>query len=90
MAHKSYREESKKDWGTGNQDALSLEQIQLGALLRIADATEAMAKNYIRMQDDLEYYKKHYREQKIEIAHLSRSNRALKGHFRRLKKQNKL
>ena len=45
---KNYKQESRKDWGT-NQDSelLSIEQINLGAILRIADATEAMAKNRI-------------------------------------------
>lgn len=36
--------------------------IQLGCLMRIANATEAMATEYTRMQRDLEYYKKWYAE----------------------------
>ena len=45
---KSYRKESEKDYGTYDNDELSREQIKLGALLRIADATELMAKNYVQ------------------------------------------
>lgn len=38
---------SKRHWGsTENSDKLSIEQIQTGCLQRIADATEAMAKNF--------------------------------------------
>lgn len=47
---KKYREESRKGWGT-NDDGLSIEQVKLGAILRIADATELMAKRHQELVD---------------------------------------
>ncbi|MFA5849964.1 MAG: hypothetical protein WC833_08775 [Bacteroidales bacterium] len=87
MPQKNYRDESRKNWVKVQTDnaTLSNEELQFGAILRIADATEAMAKNYVQMQGDLDYYKKGYKEQQAEIARLVKSNSAYKGHFRRLK-----
>ena len=51
-SHKGYREVSRCDWGRSHEEGAPLNKtfnnadIQLGALLRIADATEAMAKNW--------------------------------------------
>lgn len=42
----TYRKESRKDWYRAGQLKPGIEQIQLGCLQRIADATEAMANNY--------------------------------------------
>jgi hypothetical protein len=57
MAFKNYRDASKENWGkddpyTKNPEdiGLNLDQINTGAFLRIADATEAMAKNHIELQ----------------------------------------
>lgn len=87
MAFKSYRDSSRVNYGT-NDDAksLTLEQINTGSLLRIADATELMAKNHIQLQNDLDWYKKRYPEQREEIAHLNNRIRSLKGVITRLKK----
>ena len=46
MPWKSYRAESRKDYGCEMEDGATLEQTNTGALLRIADATELMAKNW--------------------------------------------
>lgn len=85
MAFKSYREHSKTDWGTDGKP--NLEQIQAGAILRIADATEKMASNYVRMESDLAMYKRRYNDEKAVTARLQRSNNALRGHINRMKKQ---
>lgn len=86
MTHRSYRKESKKDWGTRNSDGLSLEQINTGCLLRIADASEAMAKNHQKLIDDLDYYKRRYEESSKGIEVLFRRIAGLKGYIKRLKK----
>lgn len=54
MTVKSYRTESKDDWGTTSEGPLTLEQINTGALLRIADAVEVMAKRYVDLIMDKE------------------------------------
>ncbi len=60
--------------------------IQLGCLMRIADATEKMASNYQRMENDLAMYKRWYEQEVVSVKRLMRSNNALKGHLNRIKK----
>jgi hypothetical protein len=52
---------------------------------RMADVAEAVAKDYLQLQTDLEFYKKTYREKSDEIKIPKNSNRGLKGHITRLK-----
>ena len=96
----SYKQESKTDYGMvrnvlndGNTQSATKEQINLGSLQRIADAaerqataTELMATKYRQMERDLEYYRKAYQEQTARIAHLLKSNAALRGVINRMKK----
>lgn len=89
MEFKYYRAESKKDYGT-HSEKLSIEQIQTGALLRIADAVELMAQNYTAMQNDVKFYKERCNQLRVEIERLNRKNAALRGHLTKLKTKNKL
>jgi hypothetical protein len=50
----------------------SLDQIKVSALLRIADATELMAKNHSDMQSDLDYLKKKYHNALLENSQLKK------------------
>jgi hypothetical protein len=76
-----------KDLSRGSFSADNqISNIGISALMRIADATEIMAKNYVKMQNDLDYCNRRIREQNEEIAGLKRSNAALKGHLTRYKK----
>lgn len=83
MAWKSYKDESRVDWGTGN--IMTIEQINTGALLRIADAVEKMAQNYDGLIRDRDYYKRESRERGLTIDRLKKSNAALRGHLKRRK-----
>lgn len=88
MPFKSYRKESRKDWGeTNDSSLLTIEQINTGAMLRIADATEAMAKNYVALQAEAERYKRWYEEERRESASLRRRNIALRGQITKLRKR---
>ena len=87
MSHKSYREESRKNYGQSGGGNLTLEQITCGALLRMADATETMAKNHIKMQSDLDYYKRLSENRADRVASLERSNAALRGTITKLKRK---
>lgn len=51
MGNLNYKEESRKDWSRISPDGVKMSEdgIQLGAILRIADATEAMAKNHTEL-----------------------------------------
>jgi hypothetical protein len=52
-----YKDESRKDWSVLKEKASSAtnDDLKLGAILRIADATELMAKNFIALQKENEY-----------------------------------
>lgn len=78
------KELSRQNW---NVEGSTIENINAGSLQRIADATEAMAKNYVSMQNDLDYYKRMYRTHTDEIARLNRSRAALQAWITRLKNQ---
>jgi len=87
MAFKNYRDESRKIWGNqfAEGENLSLEQINTGAILRIADATEKMVAKYTQMERDLECYKLEYKKLRSDIEKLNRSKSALSGHLKRIK-----
>lgn len=83
MATESLRARSKRDYQTDNS---SLEHLRTGAILRIADATERMASNYINLQDDRDRYSKWYYEEQERRQGLERSNSSLRGQITKLKK----
>lgn len=85
---KYYKEQSRLNWYT-EDEKLSLEQINTGALLRIADATEKMASNYIALQNDRDYYKRRYQEEQASKERMSRRINALKGVITKMKKKSK-
>lgn len=51
----------------------SLDQIKVSALLRIADATESMAKNYTEMQSDIDSLKKRNIALSLENSQLKKT-----------------
>jgi len=85
--HRSYAKESRSNWGTSSSDALSIEQITLGATLRIADATEAMAKSHTALIEEKERYKRWHEEKSAAYDRLERSYRAVRGHLTRIKRE---
>lgn len=82
---KSYKEQSKANWGIFQDEGLNINQIQLGAILRIADASEKMASNYVKLENDLKFYKDRYESGQKDIEKLRRSNAALRGVIKRMK-----
>jgi hypothetical protein len=83
MATQSLRERSKLDY-TSNYD--SLNDLNTGALLRIADATEKMAVTHVALQEDRDRYKRWYQDSEKTRKYLLLSNAALKGQITKLKK----
>lgn len=86
---KSYKEGSRANWGveTDNDNPLNIEQIQTGAILRIADATEAMAKRHIELLDDKAMYEKWYINEVKKHQMTANTLRVTKGHLTRAKKR---
>jgi IS1 family transposase len=83
----SIKEESRINYTVDREigSAMSDGDIQLGAILRIADATELMASNYIKLQNELEKYQRWYNDEKEVARSLEKSNSALRGHITRLR-----
>lgn len=76
---------SKKHWNNPSTGNPNLDQVNTGSLQRIALATEKMASNYQRMENDLAMYKRWLQEEKACSQRLYKSNAALRGHLKRLK-----
>lgn len=90
MAYKSYRQESKKDYGVSGVSEfanLNIDQLQIGALLRIADASEKMAVNIIDLQNKLKRTEESLAWSRKRVAYLEKANAALRGHIKRLKRK---
>jgi predicted nuclease with TOPRIM domain len=83
---KSYREGSKTNWGseTGSE-GMTLEQINTGCLLRIADATDKMAQRHTELIEQRDRFERWYKNEQKRVEYLERSNAALRGHLKRAK-----
>ncbi|MEO8647852.1 MAG: hypothetical protein ABI539_01675 [Acidobacteriota bacterium] len=64
-----------------------METIQIGAMCRIADATEQMATNYVQMQRDLEYYKWLAKSRMKECERLKHSRAGYMAALTKLRRQ---
>jgi hypothetical protein len=86
MAFKSYMKESRDtDWGTTQSGNLTLEQIQAGAILRIADAVEKMAIRYTELIDERDRLQRWYKEKTAHNEKLEHQVRGLRGAITRMK-----
>lgn len=88
MKFVSHRNNSRINWGEyvdGDQNN-NYSDIKLGCILRIADATEAMAKNHVALQRELDYLSNRVKEKDATIERISRSNAALRGTITRMKR----
>ena len=84
---KSFREASRINWTSGAYS--QPDNIKLGCLLRIADATEKMAENHIQLSANRDLYKKWYEEEKIQVSHLQSVISGLRGTITKMKKWKK-
>ena len=87
MTHKSYRQESRKDWGTSQEFNLKAQQIQLGALLRIADATEKMCRDRENLENSYKYMHQSRDRFHDDLKREKHSNASLRGHLKRIKNE---
>jgi len=89
MPKHSLKKASRIDWVADVKEEGAYpgdKNVELGALMRIADATEAMAKDHQNMLDNLAYYKQRIERLSSDNDYLRRSNNALRGHINRMKK----
>lgn len=77
------RQDSRKEWGSGS----SVQDINAGSLQRIADATEAMAKNWNALTAERDRYEHWYRREVDLRESAERSNSALRGVITKLRKR---
>lgn len=75
------RDMSRKKWNT---DGSTIEEINCGSMLRVADAVEAMAKDRNQIEQDLKFYKEAYDRHTKQIDQLTRSRSALRGVITRM------
>ena len=85
---KPYRKESKINWGTTVEENVPLDndQIQLGALLRIADSLENMEQPFKKLLEDVEFYRNSARALSDRNESLKRRVAALQGVITKMKK----
>jgi hypothetical protein len=76
---KNYRSESRDtNWGTQDK-GLSLDQINAGSLLRIADSLERMEEPYLKLHRDLDNFKRWYIQERNIKEDLQASLRGTKA-----------
>lgn len=85
---KDYRTGSRTNWGTTSGEPLTIEQINIGCMLRIADATEKMAVNYQRLIDERNQYENWWKQARDRENRLQKQLSAMKGVVTKLRKKN--
>jgi hypothetical protein len=86
---KNFKAQSRGDWEPKEGLSITAEQIGVGALQRIADATEVMAQNYVTLQNDRDRHKRNWEYQKAESERMARRIAALQGVITKMKRENK-
>lgn len=85
---KSYRDESRINWGQTLCDKQHPERadLEFGCLLRIADAAELMAKNHQQLINERDMYERWNNQKNATIERLRKRIAGLQGYITRLKK----
>ena len=88
-AHRSYREESRKNYGQVLDPLVMMndDQLKIGALLRIADATEKMAQRHTELIRERDNYKHDAEYWRSEYDRIERRRRAAQAQITKLKKK---
>jgi hypothetical protein len=89
IINKSMRAESRKDYTTRaeEKDGICLEQLRTGALLRIADAVEVMAKRHVELIAEVDRLKAAHDYVLTANASWAKRCAALKGQITKLKRR---
>lgn len=79
------KDDTKQDFESADKN--TWESLQTGCLMRIADATESMAKEYNRLIADNQYLSRTRRNLADENKRVRRSNSALRGVITKMKRK---
>lgn len=82
---KDFKESSKIGYFNKDGSQPTTEQLSLGCMQRIADASELMATNFLSLQQSNEYLKKRNRNLEDDVEYWKRSSATYKGKYNRLK-----
>lgn len=83
----SFKDQSRVSWQPVDNRQVTNEEIKIGALQRIADATEVMAQNHIKLQAERDQYKRWYEHEQKSSQRMARRIAALQGVITKLKKK---
>ena len=86
MGVRGFRHASKTDWGNDESKGVTLEQINTGAILRIADATEKMAQRHTELIRDRDYWERRAKDAERALETERHRTASLRGHLKRAKK----
>lgn len=87
MVGVTYEEASRQSWHRSDGGQPDRDQMQLGCLQRIADSTEAMAKNFIQLQNDRDFQIRRKLDLEKDNLRMARVIRALRGTITRMKRR---
>ncbi len=85
MAHKSYADHSRDNYGCPDNVPANLDQLGFGALARIATALEKMAHPYVNLLDRVDCLDRRLKEEAEERRMMNRRIIALRGVVTRTK-----
>jgi hypothetical protein len=84
----SFRTKSREDYHNGlYPEKPTTEQLQLGCLQRIADATEIFSKSWRDLTAERDFYERKMKEERENVAACSRLIRDQRVYIKRLKTQ---
>lgn len=81
------RDRSRNEFSPKSKESMTFEEVQLGAIQRIADSLERIEKPFKELIESNEYLRKRVRNQNDEIHKLEKKMRSYKGWITRLKNQ---
>ena len=85
MIQKSFRQESKRNYVQELEDneGMCLDQLKLGAIMRIADAIEIIAKEHQSLIEERNRYKRWFEDERQITKRLVNRNTRLRGYIKR-------
>jgi len=83
----NFRDVSRSNFNLPHEGNPTRDELNSSCLLRIADATEMMAKNYVQLQKDAKYWEERYYHERNRRESFERGNSALRGVITKLKKK---